>query len=93
MGGRQGKSVIDGIAMLRLFSKIHFEMSSIPEILTAAVANGSLLESAKNHISALLRGTSSVIAAQAIEELVTAGAWEELNDRFFKTEFLFELPF
>ena len=71
--------------MLRLFSKIHFEMSSIPEILTAAVANGSLLESAKNHISALLRGTSSVIAAQAIEELVTAGAWEELNDRFFKT--------
>ena len=46
---------------------------------------GSLLESAKSNISALLAGTTSEIAAQAIGELVDAGAWEELNDRFFKT--------
>ena len=61
------------------------EMSDFPEILTAAVANGSLLESAKTNITALLGGTTSDVALRAIEELVHAEAWEELNDRFFKT--------
>lgn len=60
-------------------------MSSLQESLTAATANGCLLESAKNNILALLEGTTSVIAPQAIDELVQAGAWEELNDRFYKT--------
>ena len=60
-------------------------MSAITDLLPAAVANGSLLESAKNNIQALLSGTTSEIAPKAIEELVNAGAWEELNDRFFKT--------
>jgi phosphoglucomutase len=64
---------------------VRVEMSALPEILTAAVANGSLLESAKTNITALLGGTTSEIAPLAIDELVKAGAWEELNDRFFKT--------
>ncbi|MGL5019414.1 MAG: phospho-sugar mutase, partial [Luteolibacter sp.] len=60
-------------------------MSTIHESLTAAVANGSLLESAKTNITALLGGTTSAIAPLAVQELVDAGAWAELNDRFFKT--------
>ncbi len=60
-------------------------MSALESSLSAAVANGSLLESAKTHILALLAGTTSEVAAEAIGELVDAGAWEELNDRFFKT--------
>jgi phosphoglucomutase len=60
-------------------------MSSLHESLSAAVTRGCLLESAKNHITALLAGTTSEIAPQAVQELIDAGAWEELNDRFFKT--------
>lgn len=60
-------------------------MSLLQESLTAATANGCLLESAKINILALLAGTTSAIAPRAIDELVQAGAWEELNDRFYKT--------
>lgn len=71
--------------MDRIPPKIRSEMSAIHESLDAAVANGDLLPSAKTHIAALLAGTTSTIAPMAIQELVDAGAWEELNDRFFKT--------
>ena len=71
--------------MNRISPTIRLDMSSINESLAAAVANGSLLESAKTNITALLGGTTSAIAPLAIQELVAAGAWEELNDRFFKT--------
>lgn len=60
-------------------------MSPLEPSLTAAVAEGKLLESAKSNILALLAGTTSPVAAQAVEELLASGAWEELNDRFFKT--------
>lgn len=60
-------------------------MSAIHESLAAAVAKGDLLETAKTNIEALLAGTTSEVAPLAIGELVEAGAWEELNDRFFKT--------
>ncbi len=60
-------------------------MSDLSSSLAAAVASGSLLASAKTNIEALLAGSTSGIAAKAIDELVSAGAWEELNDRFFKT--------
>jgi len=73
------------IARKSIFIMVRFEMSALPEILDAAVANGSLLESAKTNITALLGGTTSDVALRAIEELVHAEAWEELNDRFFKT--------
>lgn len=60
-------------------------MIAIHESLSAAVANGSLLESAKTNIASLLAGTTSEIAPRVVEELIHTGAWEELNDRFFKT--------
>jgi phosphoglucomutase len=60
-------------------------MSDLNSSLAAAVTAGSLLATAKSNIEALLGGTTSSIAPQVIEELVRAGAWDELNDRFFKT--------
>lgn len=60
-------------------------MSALESALSSAVSEGKLLESARNHILALLAGTTSPVASAAIEELVAGGAWEELNDRFFKT--------
>jgi phosphoglucomutase len=60
-------------------------MSLLETSLTAAVADGKLLESAKSNILALLAGSTSEVAAQSIAELVDNGAWDELNDRFFKT--------
>src|SRR5688572_18176078 len=74
-----------GIANPPISPKLRPDMSSIQETLTAAVANGSLLASAKSNITALLDGTTNAIAPLAIQELADAGAWEELNDRFFKT--------
>jgi phosphoglucomutase len=60
-------------------------MNPLESSLTAAVADGKLLESAKSNIISLLAGTTSAVATQAINELVESGEWEELNDRFFKT--------
>ncbi len=60
-------------------------MSALESALSSAVSEGKLLESARTHILALLAGTTSPVASAAIEELVAGGAWEELNDRFFKT--------
>jgi phosphoglucomutase len=85
LSGKARKTRADGVAMIRISPTIRLDMSAINESLTAAVANGSLLESAKTNITALLGGTTSAIAPLAIQELVDAGAWEELNDRFFKT--------
>jgi phosphoglucomutase len=66
-------------------SSIQPEMTQLTELLPAAVADGLLLESAKQNIELLLKGTPSEIAVRSIEELVAAKAWDELNDRFFKT--------
>ena len=60
-------------------------MSPFETSLAAAVANGDLLPSAKTNIDALLAGTTSGVAAQAVGELVETGKWQELNNRFFKT--------
>ena len=74
-----------GIAMRSIPNRLMPEMTVIHQSLTAAVASGNLLASAKTNILALLDGTTSEIAPRVIEELVAANAWEELNDRFFKT--------
>ncbi|MCP5536850.1 MAG: phospho-sugar mutase [Akkermansiaceae bacterium] len=60
-------------------------MSDIQSSLDSAVAAGHLLESSRDNIHALLGGTTSPVAVQAIAELVEGGSWEELNDRFYKT--------
>lgn len=71
--------------MRMIFPTIRGEMNPFEKSLSSAVAKGSLLESAKSNITTLLAGTTSAIAAEAVGELVDAGEWEELNDRFFKT--------
>jgi phosphoglucomutase len=60
-------------------------MSPLESTLAAAVSDGKLLESARANILALLAGSSSPVTAAAIGELVSSEAWQELNDRFFKT--------
>jgi len=60
-------------------------MNSLESALATAVAEGKLLEASSANIHALLQGATHPISRQAIEELVEAGAWQELNDRFFKT--------
>jgi phosphoglucomutase len=60
-------------------------MNDLPEKLSSAVASGDLLESAKQNIEALLGGASSDLPMNAVKELVAAGNFAELNDRFFKT--------
>ena len=61
------------------------EMSDLSSSLNEAVAADHLLESSRDNILALLDGTSSPVAAAAIDELVQNAEWKELNDRFFKT--------
>jgi len=61
------------------------EMSALESSLSSVVASGNLLADAKSNIESLLAGTTSEVAAQAIDELVASGSWDELNDRFFKT--------
>jgi len=74
-----------GIAMPRIFTTIQHEMSRLTELLAAAVTNGQLLESARNNIVNLLKGSTGDFSERVIGELVEAGEWQELNDRFFKT--------
>lgn len=64
---------------------IRVDMSNLDAILTAAVAEGKLLASAKTNIEALVQGSSSDLAACVIGELAGDGHWGELNDRFYKT--------
>jgi phosphoglucomutase len=60
-------------------------MNDLPEQLFAAVESGQLLESAKGNIEALLAGAASDLAMNTVKELIAAGNFAELNDRFFKT--------
>lgn len=50
-----------------------------------AVSRGQLLQAATGNIRALLAGAPSGLYSRAIDELVAAGEWDELNDRFYKT--------
>ena len=71
---------------MRRFSPIMLgDMSNLDATLTAAVAEGKLLASAKTNIDALVQGLSSDLAARVIVELAADAQWGELNDRFYKT--------
>src|SRR4029450_1903552 len=50
-----------------------------------AVQSGALLASSAKNIEQFLSRSSSPTYEKSVEELVEAGAWDELNDRFFKT--------
>ena len=60
-------------------------LPSVNAALEAAVASGKLLESSRNNIRGLLAGATSDLYARVVNELAAAGAWSELNDRFYKT--------
>src|SRR6266513_181095 len=50
-----------------------------------AVVDEHLMESAAKNIRVLLAGAPSDLYLRVLEELVTAGEWPELNDRFYQT--------
>ncbi len=52
--------------------------------ITAAAKAGHLLPTAAENIAAFLAAKFPAWAAQSIDELVTQGAWGELNDRFYR---------
>jgi phosphoglucomutase len=50
-----------------------------------ALANKQLLKSTAKNIRDLLAGAPNDLYARVVDELVNRGAWDELNDRFYKT--------
>jgi phosphoglucomutase len=60
-------------------------MSDLTANIQAAAVNGQLLESSAKNLVALLAKTSSPLDEAAIRELVDAGDWKELDNRFFRT--------
>jgi phosphoglucomutase len=50
-----------------------------------AVADGQLMESTAKNIRTLLEGARSDLYLRAVDKLVNAGEWSELNDRFYRT--------
>jgi phosphoglucomutase len=60
-------------------------MSDFKLQIDGAVQSGKLLESSAKNIFQLLTPSCSSLYAHSVEELVQSGAWDELNDRFFRT--------
>lgn len=60
-------------------------MNTLPDRIQAAVAAGQLPESSSKNILQWLARSSNPVDEKSIAELVDAGAWSELNDRFFRT--------
>lgn len=60
-------------------------MSEWKTRLVAAVEAGDVLTSSRENVERLLRGSANPVAEAAVRELVEAGEWKEINDRFYKT--------
>jgi phosphoglucomutase len=63
-------------------------MTSLAEIqakIDNARTRGQILDSAAKNIEALLAGAPSDLYLRVVAELIDAGQWSELNDRFYKT--------
>ncbi|MGJ8694874.1 MAG: phospho-sugar mutase [Verrucomicrobiaceae bacterium] len=60
-------------------------MSEWKSLLDQAVTNGDISAASRKNIDLFLAGTGSPVGESAIVELVEQGAWQELDDRFFKT--------
>jgi phosphoglucomutase len=54
-------------------------------LLKTARTSGQLPESTIKNLEAFLASASSDLYSRVVEELISAGAWSELNDRFYKT--------
>ena len=59
-------------------------MTDLKSRLQQAVSVGQLLESSARNIAQVLERSTSVVNLESIGELVEQGAWDELNDRFYK---------
>jgi phosphoglucomutase len=53
--------------------------------ISRAAAKGQLMESTAKNIRTLLGGAPNDVYLHAVSELVAAGEWSELNDRFYQT--------
>ena len=60
-------------------------MSDLSKDIQQAVAEGHLLASSAKNIELMLGSSSQPCVRESIQELVSAGAWQELDDRFYKT--------
>ncbi len=60
-------------------------MSDLTADIQAAAQSGKLLESSAKNIRAFLEKSSSPVNEAAIRELVAAGDWKELDNRFFRS--------
>lgn len=60
-------------------------MTDLQSKLERAQAAGDLLAASRDNIERLLAASSSPTARAVVAELVAAGEWEELDDRFFRT--------
>ncbi len=60
-------------------------MTDISIEIGRAVEAGHLRESSAKNIAQMLACSSEPVVGESIAELVEAGAWEELDDRFYKT--------
>ncbi len=60
-------------------------MSDLTAKIQAAAASGQLLESSAKNLLSFLAKSSSPIDEASIRELIDAGDWKELDDRFFRT--------
>ena len=61
------------------------KMSDLTAKIQAAAASGQLLESSAKNLLPFLAKSSSPIDEASIRELIDAGDWKELDDRFFRT--------
>ena len=59
-------------------------MSNWRTELAEAARSGAILEESEANISLLLAGTNDRGAEEAVAQLVDAGHWEELNNRFYR---------
>ncbi len=60
-------------------------MSEWKSLLDAAVERGEVSAETRSNIDLYLKGTASPVGEAAIIELLEAGEWQEIDDRFFKT--------
>jgi len=60
-------------------------MEKLNSKIKRATSDGQLSESAAKNIQRLLSGAPTDLYLKSVEELVAAGEWSELNDRFYQT--------
>jgi phosphoglucomutase len=61
------------------------DVANLHSKIERAVADRQLMESAATNIRTLLAGAPSGLYMRVVNELIAAGAWPELNDRFYQT--------